>query len=391
MKINSERSVSRGVLAVFVGLFALFVCPPPCLSEDKIHVAFINPGISDINDPTGGFWLSVTAFMEAAAEDLNIDLEIIYSERDHLLMQRQAREIAERDTPPDYLLLVNEKLAAGDMLRVANKAGIKTFIMLNVFVDDQAVTFGNPREKYRHWIGTLIPDNHFAGYQIGKLLIDKALAAGATATNGQLQLAAIAGNRATQASVERVRGLLEAVAEYDNVELKQIFYAEWRKDKAKAQAQVFLQRYPEIGAVWAANDPMALGAIEAAESIGKRVGEEIFFGGLNWDEPGLAKTREGAMVTSVGGHFMTGGWALVLLHDYHRGKDFAETEGDVQLQHKIFGALHAGNIDDFVEKFGSRDWGKIDFTRFSKVFNPGMTRYEFGLDALLKQSADAPL
>ncbi len=374
----------------FVCLCSLVTAPFTCLSAEKIRVTFINPGISDINDPTGGFWLSVSSFMRAAAEDLNIDLEIIYSERDHLLMQQQAKEVAARANPPDYLLLVNEKLAAGEMLKIADKAEIKTFMMLNVFVDEQALAYGRPREKYRHWIGTLVPDNHFAGYAIGKLLIEKALASGATDDNGRLHLAAIAGNRATQASVERVQGLLKAVSEYDNVDLKQIFYAEWRQDKAEAQARIFLRRYPKIGAVWAANDPMALGAIKAAEESGKKVGEEIFFGGLNWDQPGLEKTRDGLMVTSVGGHFMTGGWALVLVHDYHLGKDFAKTEGGVQLQHKIFGALHSGNIARYLEQYGSRDWRKIDFSRYSKVLNPNITQYHFGLDALLNNNGIRP-
>ena len=91
-------------------------------AEKKIKVTFINPGISDINNPTGEFWLSVSAFMQAAAENLNIDLEVIYSERNHVLMQQQAMEVASRTAHPDYLIVVNEKLAAGKMVEVADMA-----------------------------------------------------------------------------------------------------------------------------------------------------------------------------------------------------------------------------------------------------------------------------
>jgi len=65
-------------------------------ATDSIKVTFLNSGISDPNDPTGGFWLSVSAFMKAAAEDFNIDLEIIYAERDHLLMREQGEAVVKR-------------------------------------------------------------------------------------------------------------------------------------------------------------------------------------------------------------------------------------------------------------------------------------------------------
>ena len=72
--------------------------------------------------------------MQAAAENLNIDLEVIYSERNHVLMQQQAMEVASRTAHPDYLIVVNEKLAAGKMVEVADMASIKTFMINNTFV-----------------------------------------------------------------------------------------------------------------------------------------------------------------------------------------------------------------------------------------------------------------
>ena len=197
-------------------------------------------------------------------------------------------------------------------------------------------------------------------------------------------MVAIAGDRATQASVERVEGLAKALAEYPAVALKQVFYAEWSQANAFQITQGFLRRYPEIGAIWCANDPIALGAMEGAEAAARQPGQDIFVGGLNWDAAGLEHTKAGRWVTTVGGHFMTGGWALVMLYDYHHGRDFAD-EG-LQLQRQIFGVLHTGNIDQFLTHFGDRNWGKIDFTQFSKVLNPAIKKYDFSLDAILKQT-----
>ena len=371
------------VMKLLVMMSTLFCLIMPASAEKKIKVTFINPGISDINNPTGEFWLSVSAFMQAAAENLNIDLEVIYSERNHVLMQQQAMEVASRTAHPDYLIVVNEKLAAGKMVEVADMAGIKTFMINNAFVGEQAQQYGAPREQYKHWLGSLTPDHRWAGYQIAKRIIDRALQAGVKAKDGKLHVVAITGDRATHASVERVEGLHKALSEYPDVELKQLFYAEWNKDKAYEQTVSFLKRYPEIGAIWGANDPMALGAMEGVVAAGKSPGKDVFIGGLNWDPPALDKVKDGALVTTVGGHFMIGGWALVLLYDYEHGRDFAEAA--VQLQPQFFGALHSDNIDAFLNKLGDRNWRKIDFRKFSKVLNPTMKEYDFSLEAILQQ------
>ncbi|MBU1568675.1 MAG: ABC transporter substrate-binding protein [Proteobacteria bacterium] len=350
--------------------------------ESRMRITFINPGISDPKDPTGGFWLSVSSFMQAAAKQLNINLEIIYSDRDHIRMQQQAREVASRPIPPDYLIVVNEKLAADEMLKVADRTGINVFVMLNAFTGEQAKELGLPREKHKNWIGSLIPDNTIAGYLIARQIITEATAKGGE-QNGRIKLFAIAGDPVTQASVQRVEGLRKAVHEYPNAELQQVFYGEWSQDIAYQQAQIALLRYPETNAIWAANDPMAEGAIRGALESKRHPGEDIFIGGLNWDKPALAMIKDGSLTTSVGGHFMTGGWALVLLYDYHHGKDF--TDEGVALQYPIFGVLDRNNINAFLDKFENRDWNKIDFRKFSKVLNPNLQKYNFSSEAVIQQ------
>jgi len=352
-------------------------------ASEKIHVTFINPGFSDVTNPTGGFWWNVSAFMNAAAEDLNIDLEILYSDRNHMQMKMLAKEVANRQKPPTYLIVVNEKLSADSMVQDADKAGIKTFLILNKFVADQADGMGSPREIFKNWIGSLIPDNESAGYQIAELLIEEALNGGATANDGKLHLLGYAGDHVTPASVDRVTGLKKAVSEFSNVDLKQVVSCNWSREEAKQKTPSLLSRYPQVGAIWGANDPIALGAMESVVAAKKQPGKDIFFGGLNWDAPGLDKVINGSLVTSVGGHFMTGGWALVMLYDYHHGKDFAD-EG-VQQKRKIFNALHSKNINTYMDKLGDRNWNKIDFTKFSKVHNPDMKKYDFSLKTILNQ------
>jgi ABC-type sugar transport system substrate-binding protein len=61
-----------------------------------------------------------------------------------------------------------------------------------------------------------------------------------------------------------------------------------------------------------ANDPIVLGTIGTIIESGKKPGRDIFIGGLNRDKPALEKIKDGMLTISMGGHFMTGGWTMVL-------------------------------------------------------------------------------
>ena len=123
-------------------------------AAEKLHVTFINPGKSD-----EAYWMMVTAFMKAAAEDLGITLEVLYVERNHFMQTQMARGIAARPNKPDYVVLVNEKLVAPETIKPLDDAGIKTFLIFNDLSDEQKLTHGIPRSKYKHWLGTMTPNN----------------------------------------------------------------------------------------------------------------------------------------------------------------------------------------------------------------------------------------
>lgn len=367
--------MQKSVISV---LFSLLILFEVSAYADPIRVTFINPGRSD-----EVFWVMVSNFMQASANDLGIELEVMYAERNHLKMPRFTKEIAARKTKPDYLVVVNEKLVAGNMLETADEAQIPTFLMLNGLSEEQQDKFGTPRDKLKNWIGTLIPDNASAGYLIAKHTIESAKKQLASKSKGDLGLVAIAGDPATPASVQRVQGLQEALNEIQGVDFKQVIYGHWQQDRTAKATEKLFSRYPDLDILWAANDPMALGALEASVNAGKTPGKDIFISGLNWSNEALKEVKEGRMVTTVGGHFMVGGWVMVLLHDHFHGKDFSD-EG-LQLRIKVFGAITANNVNDYLNLFGDQDWDKIDFTRFAKSQNKAVGKYDFSLDRILEQ------
>mgnify|MGYP002750610294 CR=1 FL=1 len=98
---------------------------PSNLFSADFKVTFINPGVSDISHPTGGFWYNVGSFMRAAAKDLNIELEILYAERNHLKIIEIVQEVANRKEKPDFLIIENEMRQGGEQIsyRIAKQEG----------------------------------------------------------------------------------------------------------------------------------------------------------------------------------------------------------------------------------------------------------------------------
>jgi len=354
----------------------IFILTPLFASAEPIRVVLLNPGGDH------WFWKMMIDHMHAAAEDLDMQLEVITSNREHFLTVRQAKEVVNRKNPPDYIITGNEKSNAGKIIRLADAAGVKVFLFNNGFVYAKDVeAYGGPREKYKHWIGEMIPNNFSAGYQMGKVLIDQALSTNLIARDGKVHIGAIAGTFATHASVERIRGLKAAIEEYpDKVELLQVIPGDWTAQRGEKAAMGLFRRYPEIGVIWGANDTTALGAMRAAVSIGKTPGKDVLFGGCGWYAPAIEKIRSGELSTSAGGHFMEAGWTMVLLYDYHHGRDFISES----IETSMF-SIDKSNVEEYSKAFANHQWNKIDFRKFSKALNPSLKKYDFSLDAVLKQ------
>lgn len=68
---------------------------------------------------------------------------------------------------------------------------------------------------------------------------------------------------------ERVEGFQKAV-EGKNVEILGMEHGNWNRDTAFTVMQDFLSKYPQIDAVWASDDDMAVGVLAAIEAAGRK-------------------------------------------------------------------------------------------------------------------------
>lgn len=345
-----------------------------------MSVAFINPGKSD-----EVYWLTAARAMSAAAGRLGVGLEIHYAERQHLRALDIARELAARPLGkrPDYVIFSNDYGTGPELLRLFEHSGIKVFMAFSGIVEaGDRVQSGVPRQRYPHWLGSLEPRADDAGYQTARQLLEAGRKAGLQAGDGRLHLLAISGDRSTPSSIRRGEGMRRALTEAGDAVVDQEVFAAWKREKAEEQAEWLFARHPQARLVWAGSDLMAFGAMQAWEKRGGKPGKDALFSAINTSREALEANRSGRLSALSGGHFIAGAWALVMLFDYHHGRDFAADEG-LELEQPMFVAFDARLAERFEQRYGNLDFSAIDFSRYSKVRNPRLKRYDFRFRQLL--------
>jgi len=338
--------------------FLLLFTGPLADAGTRPSVVFLSPDDSR-------FWQLVAGFMEAVAEDLEVDLEVQYDRESHRFSYlRMAKDVLSREDKPDYLLFMCKEHVTESMLRLADGAGVKTFTFNTDVPDAARASIGMPRSVLSGWLGHLSPDNIAAGRSLVTLLGKQAEQLG-LASGPSIPMVALSGTLDSSATKDRNGGLLAAAVQQRS-ELMQLVYANWSGTLAREKTEVLLKRYPNTVSIWSASDGMAMGAIEAARNAGRTPGKDLLVGGVDWEPEALESIRQGELLVSLGRHFMGGGLALLLLHDYHHGQDFGDMSPDYVFRYKLEPATR-DNVERVQRIMDSKNWSAIDFRRFSRV------------------------
>lgn len=351
-----------GLLSFLVGPVRAAATPP--------RVVFLNPGEASERG-TGPFWRSVSRFMASAAGQLGMELEVLYAERDHLLMLRQADSLAGRERAPDYIVIVNEKMAAPQMLETLARSTAKVLVIHNDLTPEQRRQIGNERERIKNWIGTATADNTRGGY---RLMAELHRQLGGR----DARIIGITGDRSTPVSLERARGIDEYLERAGGGHVQQLAFGDWSYAGGEEKARVLLARYPDTTVIWAANDSMALGALRAVKARG--VG--VLVGGMGGWPDAVSSIAAGELAATAAGHDLIGAWAMVLLHDYHHGKDFAAAGGVRQRLDYLYvvNRANAARYDEAIFQHGDT----LDFGHYSRVRHPRPGPYDFSVEQLVR-------
>lgn len=336
------------LLALLVILNSSFIC-----QASIFKVVFLNPGHPEENS-TGKFWSNVSLFMNAAANDLDIELVTLYAYRNHILMKSLVEDIITHK--PEYVILVNEKGIASNIIKELSVHKIPIFMLLNNLNSADLLLLSD--EEKNTIKGSVTPNNYIVGQQLINGLIDiyESLPAD-TLKNNAKTLLALEGDFTTPASLERERGLSDALKLHKEIEVLDNTVANWSKEQAYQKVKGILHR-KHIDLIWAANDAMAFGAKKAVDE--SNLNYPVVIGGINWDVDDV----NGPINLSFGGHVTLGALALVML------KDIDNEELPFNERHKIIDIFESSlnkSFPDFVKRLHSKNLDHYDFTRFCRA------------------------
>jgi ribose transport system substrate-binding protein len=130
-----------------------------------------------------------------------------------------------------------------------------------------------PFEKQREMgvLSFIAPDNVFMASSVMNVLVAQ--------MGGQGKIARLGGQAGHTGAQARGQGFLNAVAQFPNIEVVDNQLADWDIAKALEITESILNRFPDLNAVFADNDDMALAARQAIENFAPD--HEILVGGID--------------------------------------------------------------------------------------------------------------
>jgi ribose transport system substrate-binding protein len=143
---------------------------------------------------------------------------------------------------------------------------------------------------FKYWVSHMSADDVAMGKQVAEALVQS--------MNGQGKIGAILGLLGNTASQGRLRGLRQVVAGHSGVELVQQTNADWERTKAQSVAESMLASHPDLKGNWAADDGMALGALDAVKAKGHA--HKIGVVGIAGIEEAVRAVLAGDMVGTAG-------------------------------------------------------------------------------------------
>ncbi|MHA6686669.1 sugar ABC transporter substrate-binding protein [Mesorhizobium sp. A556] len=171
-------------------------------------------------------------------------------------------------------------------LKAAQDAGIKV-VDLDGNLDPAVLDKEGIKITFR--IGS---DNIAAGGQAAEYLASKL---GKDAKGPVLVIEGLSGNVTGQKRVEGFDAKLKELA--PGLEVVASLPGDWDRGKAASITNDILTRNPDLVAIFAANDGMALGAVEAAYAAGK--GEQVTIIGVDGNSDAVKSIKDGRLNASV--------------------------------------------------------------------------------------------
>ena len=121
-----------------------------------------------------------------------------------------------------------------------------------------------------------------------------------TASNGKPEkIIELEGTSGSTPAIRRRDGFNNEIASHANMKIVASQDANFARDKGRQVMQTLLQSHPDVTAVYAHNDEMAIGAIQALEAAGKHPGQDVLVCSIDGEKDAMTAIMQGKEGTSV--------------------------------------------------------------------------------------------
>ncbi|GAB3216123.1 ribose ABC transporter substrate-binding protein RbsB [Pseudaeromonas pectinilytica] len=225
--------------------------------------------VSTLNNP---FFVTLKEGAEAKAKELGYQMVVLDSQNDPAKELANVEDLAVRKVSA---ILVNptDSAAVGNAIMLANKAGIPVLTL------DRGANVGEVKAH-------IASDNIAGGKMAGDFIASKL-----GKNIDVIQLEGIAG---TSAARDRGEGFAQAV-KANGFKVLASQPADFDRTKGLNVMENLLAAHPDVKAVFAQNDEMALGALRATQAAGK----QVLIVGFDGTDDGKAAVKSGKLGATV--------------------------------------------------------------------------------------------
>lgn len=258
----------RKILVTMIVL-ALALVPMAAMAEGESYT--IGFAVSTLENP---FFVTMKDAAVAKAEALGVELMVLDAQDS---AETQASQIEDFIVRGVDLLIINpvDSDAIGTSVVACNTEGIPVITVTRA---------SNSGEVVQH----LDIDNREAGrLDAEQLIVD---------LGGTGKVAVLEGIAGSSSAIERNEGFVAAL-EGTEIEIVASLTANYAREEGASVTEDILQANPELDAIYAHNDEMALGAVRAVAAAGRS--EEIKIYGIDATDDALVAVENGEMAATV--------------------------------------------------------------------------------------------
>ena len=190
-------------------------------------------------------------------------------------------------------------------VKAAKAAGIPVFL-LDRSVDPSLAKAG---EDYVTFIGS---DFIQEGQRAAEWLQKK--------TSGKATIIELEGTTGSSPANDRKKGFHDYIKDYPGMKVVASQDGDFSRDKGRQVMETLLQAHPDVTAVYAHNDEMALGAIQALEAGGKHPGKDVQVVSIDGEKDALQAIIDGKLGASVECNPRFGPKAFQTMKEYAEGQ-----------------------------------------------------------------------